>query len=864
MLYLKTCSKRAILLISFIVFVTANGFGKSRTSVDALRIVDTFCQKGKGSVAKRASGKAPITRLVYTCSEKVTTRSSDVIAYYYIFNIGDENGFVIVSGDDRAKDILGYSENGSFQRENMPENFRYWMKFYEKELKALSAISEDTAITTPTRLPYATTLQTAGANPYASFINPLLAAIQWDQSKPYNILCPILDSIQTPTGCVATAMAQVMKYHQWPVKGTNKKTYKSEKVNDSLTVDFSMTTYDWANMKNKYNGFNSSPIQDTAIATLMYHCGVAVNMEYEKYASSAFSNDIPAALINYFGYDKNAQLYSRDYFSETEWINLLKTELNASRPVLYGGSDTDGSGNQFICDGYDSDNLFHFNWGWSGSYNGYFELSSLNCLNPGIGGGTGGFSIGQDMVIGIQKPTETSVKTYQLFLLNAIKVNQDSIARDSTFNLSYGYANYGGNTFDGAIALGLYQGDSLVSIMNNDTANIPSYYGETDYKANSLSFPLSVTEGIYQLYSIFKGNDQSNWSVMRYKTGTPYSLIVTVKPTTVTFTTPDLYPKLALTESIKVKGKLYKGKTARLSAIIQNTGGEFNSYLIFKITSTEDENTYQYLSIEPINIPAGTTKTIEFSGKITLNPGEYVLNLLYDFKNDQSNYALDLLTPVANNSINVAVSNAPELASKLSLTEKISLADSILVRGSNATLKCKVKNSGGYFNNYLLGYIFKSTENISIDNIGPVKVILDTNEEKEVTFNKDLMLEEGSYILALYYFDDSISGGRASFTPDAYSKTSFTVINPTDLEKNTIEKPSIYPNAATGSFSVQSSSLIKSILILDISGKQISKIMPLTAGTVSVNSSHLSNGVYLIKIETEKGNYTEKFFKSKN
>ena len=423
-------------------------FTKSRTSIEALGIANSFIQKHQSSAISGISIKSAVKKLAYACTDSDTTRSSKENAYYYIFNIEGNNGFVIVSGDNRAKDILGYSDSGSFPAENMPENFRNWMAFYEKELKALAAISDTTAYTS-TNISVAKNLRATNASIFATSINPLLGTIKWDQSAPYNILCPVVGSRQAPTGCVATAMAQIMKYHQWPLAGAGAKTYKPYEVDDSLTVDFSKTTYDWANMTNTYDGYSSTAIQDTAVATLMYHCGVAVSMEYSEYSSSAYSNDIPAALSTYFGYDENAQLYVRDYYSEAEWVQMIKKELNTRRPVLYGGASIDGSGHQFICDGYDSEDLFHFNWGWNGTCNGYFELSSLNVETPGIGGGTGGFSVGQDIITGIQKPTIRSVKTYQIALLKMPETNDTRIARESTFSITYGCANFGGNTFEG-------------------------------------------------------------------------------------------------------------------------------------------------------------------------------------------------------------------------------------------------------------------------------------------------------------------------------------------------------------------------------------------------------------------------------
>jgi hypothetical protein len=855
MLYMKTCLRRVLLLIAFTLFIATNGFPKSRTRSEALNIVNSFCQKTQRTKVRSSSGIASIRKLAYSCTDSSATISSSENAYYYVFNVGENKGFVIVSGDDRAKDILGYSDTGSFSTDSMPENFKNWMAFYKSELKALAAIPEDTVTATSEVDSITTnTLRTASTTSFATSISPLLGSIKWDQSSPYNILCPKISSTQAPAGCVAIAMAQILKYYQWPVKGTGSKTYKSASVNKSLTVNFSKTTYDWTNMLNTYDDSTSTLIQDTAVATLVYHCGVAVSMDYDKESSSAYSNEIPAALSNYFGYDQNAQLYCRDYYTESEWLKLIKTELNANRPIIYGGSTTSGSGHQFICDGYDSDSLFHFNWGWNGYCDGYFELTSLNVETPGISGGTGGFTVGQDMVIGIQKPITTSVKNYQMFLTQVPEVNATTISRDSTFTVAFGLANYGGNTFDGYYALGLYQGDSLVSILKKYSNEIPSYYGVTDIKV-ALSIPSAVTDGSYQIYGIYKADNQSTWSVMKYKVGTPYYIEANVTSTSVIFSTPDAYPKLVLAESIKTTGNLYTGKTARVSATIQNTGSEFNSYITVKLAN---DSTSQYLNVDPdpINIPAGTTKTIEITGDISLYPGTCTMSILYDSNNDQDNPSMVNLTPSADNLVRVTIKDTSTTAPLLILKEKMSLDSINIINGSDVTLTTKIKNTGGYFDNSVIPFIFASTGGNSIDYFGPVTVILDTDEEKDVAFYKNINLDEGKYMLVLYYYNNTWT----RFTPDSCSIINFTVSNPVS-EQDTTGKLSIYSNPATDVFYVYSSSLVKSILIFDISGKQILKQEPNTTGEISITVSNLSTGVYLIKIETEEGITTKKLFK---
>ena len=169
---------------------------------------------------------------------------------------------------------------------------------------------------------------------YSTSVAPLLGGIKWDQGSPYNNLCPIINdstSERAATGCVATAMAQVMKYHSWPVSGTGSNTYTPNWFTTSLSVDFSKATYDWANMTDICNS-SSTAIQKDAVATLMYHAGVSVNMMYGEY-SSASSLNMAKALIGYFNYDSNIQSYYRDYYSKPEWEGLIKAELNAGRPV---------------------------------------------------------------------------------------------------------------------------------------------------------------------------------------------------------------------------------------------------------------------------------------------------------------------------------------------------------------------------------------------------------------------------------------------------------------------------------------------------------------------------------------------------
>jgi hypothetical protein len=219
-------------------------------------------------------------------------------------------------------------------------------------------------------------------------VSPLVQT-KWDQSPYYNNLCPYDNSKgeRTVTGCVATAMAQVMNYWEYPKKGTGFHSYNHSKYG-TLNANFGSTTYDWANMPNELTS-SSSTVQKNAVATLMYHCGVSVDMDYNvssEGGSGAYviSSRSPVthcteyALKTYFGYKTSIQGVQKADYTTTNWKNLLKAELDASRPIVYAGFG-DG-GHCFVCDGYDNNDYFHFNWGWGGLYDGYF---ALNALIPG-------------------------------------------------------------------------------------------------------------------------------------------------------------------------------------------------------------------------------------------------------------------------------------------------------------------------------------------------------------------------------------------------------------------------------------------------------------------------------------------------
>ncbi len=841
---MKILKKKTALLISIFLVFSATILAKPRTSNEALTIANSFKQKTQGTI-KRMYSTSSLLKLAYTCTDNIATRSSELNAYYYVFNVGDNSGFIIVSGDDKAKEILGYSDSGSFDINTIPSNCAAWLSFYQKELKALMKQPETNVISSQS-------LNARGTTSYASTISPLLGGIKWDQGTPYNNMCPIITdstSERAVTGCIATAMAQVMKYHRWPVHGTGSNSYTPKDFSSSLSVDFSQATYDWDNMTDTYNSL-SNQIQKNAVATIMYHAGVASFMNYGKSSGSSYYK-MASALKNNFGYDINMQCYQRDYYSESEWVNLIKAELNSQRPVLYRGA-TEDVGHEFVCDGYDSNNLFHINWGWSGSYDGYFELSALTPSSMGIYG----FNYGQAITLGVQKPTTTStVHPFQLYLYAKIKSSATTVNRSDSFDISMEMYNMGLNKYSGNLGLALYNTNGLAGVIMKDTvADLNTNWGWSDLVLSS-NIPSSIENGNYKLYPVSKGSEEAEWHTIRGKIGTPNYFNVSVTSSNVTISAPDVLPKLVL-NSITTTGNLYEKKTGRFNVSITNTGGEYNSTLLLMLKSATNDTITQKICTIPINIPTGETKSFYLTGDITKSAGQYYLYTMYDPENNNANtvnYAS------LGNPLNVEILTLPTESPIMTLDSKISLADTTIVRNSNVELTAHIKNTGGYFNNYLGAFVFPKAGGSSLISYGFQEVILDKNEEATFTFSGNFNFNPGQYQTQVRYWTGST---WAKLNPNSNGVITFTIVDEaTAIEQTAFERPLLYPNPATDKLYLQSDELVKSIRITNLSGNQVLLIQPNTRGNITIPVSELSAGTYILQLTTDSGIKVIKFIK---
>lgn len=329
--------------------------------------VNTAQKLGLKYVQGNASKQVASLDLAYTLT---TESGADAL---YVFNF--DGGYIIVAADDVAQPILAYGEEGNFDANNIADGLAYYLRHYARQIEY--AVNNNMTASPEIAEQWEQIKSNGvikGERGTRGNVDPLIST-NWNQDNPYNLLCPTGQggpAGHAYAGCVATAMSMVMKYWNWPDHGQGSHSYTPSGY-PTQSADFENTYYEWNNMPNSCNNSNYQPV-----ALLMYHCGVAVNMQYGPSGSGAYSADVPDALINYFRYTDHVYRLERDQYSKFEWEEMLIANLREGFPLYYSGADTDG-GHAFVCCGYrESDRKFYFNWGWSGFNNNYFAIDALN------------------------------------------------------------------------------------------------------------------------------------------------------------------------------------------------------------------------------------------------------------------------------------------------------------------------------------------------------------------------------------------------------------------------------------------------------------------------------------------------------
>ena len=494
---------------------------------------------------------------------------------YYAVNTG--HGFVLVSTDTHMPEVLGYSDGSDFCVDSLPPAFRYWLQCYDDDAAAL-----DTTYTCPQRAAIFPDSQT-----------PLLTC-RWNQSSPFNDMAPKYDATHhAAAGCVATAMAQIMYAHKHPAQGTGSYSYlwtskRDANLSATLSADFGATTYHWDAMLDSYPGTASADSR-AAVATLLYHCGVSVDMGYDcnsSHESGAVTSKVPKSLATYFGYDPSYQFIRKDIYPIDSLNLLIRAELRQQHPVLISGSNDQGE-HAFVCDGYNRDGYFHINWGWGGKSDGYFLLSALNPGQQGIGGTTKGYNKGTTFFVGLQPKSATSVRYPSQLAADSFTVSTTRLARNGSFSTAaYHIQNYGMDHYTGTYGIALYDEDEtdMVALLKSSSFSLKSnYYRTSEVTTTGIKIPTSVPEGTYHLCLVYRDADYG-WLRMLNRCD-DYFKTVYVSADGITFLDNNAPAELSLTEPIAFADDAYDIPRAGLplSFSVRNTGGTFRGDISARI-----------------------------------------------------------------------------------------------------------------------------------------------------------------------------------------------------------------------------------------------------------------------------------------
>ena len=476
---------------------------EARTVLEASAIASSFVQLRSESIPANRIRQASHATTVSVPVELAYTQLQvdSITPAVYIFN-SEHQGFVLVAAEDNTRTILGYSDEGYFDENNIPDNMLFWLQMYADEMARETTNNQATRLVAAqhdsTRLEVIKRKQSVDTYPT---INPILGETIWGQGTPFNNSCPTYDGQYTATGCVATALSQIMYTHKHPTKGKGSYSYTTTTKQLNVGADFGNTTYDWENMIPNYSS-SYTTTQANAVSTLMYHVGVAANMDYTVEASGTRSILALMAITNYFDYDKAINVLLKDFMKEENILQAIALDLQAGLPVYVSGYTINQEGHAFVCDGMKSDGYLHINWGWNGTANGYFTLSALSPEHQGTGGSTSDLAFTEGIEVYTNIKPNAGGEASPLVIVDKLTLtSDDEISKDEevSFSLERFYSA-GIARAEGMVTYFIYDSNGeLACQVPIGTFELPSGFHYTAPIHLSESLPDSLAAGNYEL-----------------------------------------------------------------------------------------------------------------------------------------------------------------------------------------------------------------------------------------------------------------------------------------------------------------------------------------------------------------------------
>ena len=662
------------------------------------------------------------------------TDSSEKAAYY-VFN-ANEGGYVIVAGDDRAPAVLGYSEDGTFDDQDMPEAMQSMLDGYAAQIAALE--------------------QGAKAAPQLTSRNAIAPLIQsqWSHQSPFNMLLPTLPSgHHVSVGCVATALAQVMYYWKWPERPTRPLPAYTTQTLRFYMPKLPVADFRWDLMKDNYEIIDTVSDEAMAAAKLSLYCAQAMKMDFLEEVSETLAPYIPNFAASYFDYDPGAHMENRDSYSTQGWTDLIYGELAAGRPVIYSGSRMDG-GHTFICDGFDGNGLFHINWGWNSRDNGYFLLNVLNPEDQGTRTTYGVYSYvkNQGAIVGFQ-PNKGGVNNV-LLTATGVALNSYANTRSATsdafkFIVSGAFRNHTSDTIAVRYGWGLFKDDKMVKKLYSSSvkALIPGYL--INHSKRELKVGAGITSGTYRIMPMCGEVGKDDWQPCAGSDRNYIEVTINGNECTATGHGTAGTPNYTI-NNIDITGYMHNGQSINVDVSMTNNGYSSNQLLYMFVDG-------QYAATNYVSLELGETGNIQFT-YLFEDAGNYTLT--WSWNKDGSNpVGIRNITinpmPAANLSATLEVLNVTDAEGKVITSDKFSIVLTI------------TNNDNTTYDEDISAKLYKHTHDAYGSNVQGInqRLTLAPGETTTMQFDMANVAHNWQYFVKTYFYSEGEQKLLANGTP---------------------------------------------------------------------------------------------------
>ncbi|WP_025842802.1 thiol protease/hemagglutinin PrtT [Porphyromonas gingivicanis] len=834
--------------------------------------------------ALRSGGTIELT---YTHAPQGALRNgSEVQPYYYIFNRGTDEGFAIVAGDDRMHELLAYSDKGHFDMSKAPEHLLWWLGQYDIQINAL--LQAPWSIETNAR-------STTSTTTFRSSKSPLLEGEQilWDQDYPFNSKCPKdpVTGSRTYTGCVATAIGQVMRYHKWPDAGVGSHSYIDETYKDQgKAVERSATfgnPYNWDNIPaNPSAGIPSAQVQE--LGQFLSDVGIAVNMQYSSQGSASWEAHVVRALKENFKYRKDLKLAFRVQYELPKWKELIQKELDQNRPVFYCGAGT-GGGHAFVCDGYNADGKFHFNWGWSGNANGYYELTALKPGAAGIGAGSlGDYSLSQSIILNVMPDKGNGNVTGEDFGPNiSLRAKVDA---NNKLNIKATLMHQG---VDGAkiyFRPTLYKGTEVVKTGN--LFLIDKMVLQELYQMNSTVDLNGLADGEYVLYIEHSYEENGTYRKVEEVLNEPSRARISIAQGKATVEGYNVWFTPLSVKDVEIKGDEVKAFARNTITLTLENKGDYEFYAPIRLYAYDRDlmPSPEFLVHTPLSqvgnetlimIPKGGELKVQFSGVVGVKEGGKVAFCLQTPDLDPEDPSTDFgyyQRRLGNSRVRLIerdfIAKAPTTLMSPGITavevDSKEVVNIYTKTGLNAQgPKFKITNFGRKHttstHGNICGVVYAKHPPTGIYFVAEIssnsfKGVVDHGQtiEYSPTFTGSPMIApflgyEGVMVIACMqrFGNGGLTLGQATFgsieVPIRFVKdTASDRIVPVLIN-------SVFPNPASSECTVSNESEIASVDLFTLTGVKVRTFEGNGANTLLINVSDIENGTYLMGVRSTDG-----------